>query len=93
MTVTVAKACLFTPSAFVHVRVKKLSVFNVSLTTVPFVDRDPLHAPDATQLTASEDDQVSVVEFPAITESGFAVMLTVGIGAGGGVVTVTVVDA
>jgi len=53
----------------------------VAVTLVePEVAWVPLHAPDAVQLVASVDDQVSVLLAPAATVAGLALMDTVGAG-------------
>ena len=45
---------------------------------LPEVAFAPNHAPEAEQLVALLDDQVSVVEPPLVTDDGFAVRLSVG---------------
>jgi hypothetical protein len=60
----------------------------------PLVALVPDHAPDAVQVSALVDDQVSVEDPPLATEVGFAASDTVGAGGGGGVPeTATVAEA
>ena len=56
---------------------------------VPLLATAPVQAPDAKQLVALVDDQVSVAAPPGATLLGVAVSATVGVGGG---VTVTVTD-
>lgn len=49
--------------------------------SVPEVACVPLQAPDATQLAASAEDHVSVLEAPAVIDVGMAFRETVGVGA------------
>ncbi len=50
----------------------------------------PLQPPEAVQLLALVEDQVRVLDPPAMTEAGAALMLNVGGGGGGGVDDATV---
>jgi len=60
----------------------------------PLVALAPDHAPDAVQVSALVDDQVSVEDPPLATEVGFTASDTVGARGGGGVPeTVTVAEA
>jgi hypothetical protein len=77
-----------TPPAPVHCRVKVAAALSAALSSLPDVPLFPAHDPDAAQLVAFVDDQVSVVCPPAVTEVGLAVRLIVG----GGVVLVLVRD-
>jgi hypothetical protein len=61
---------------------------------LPEVARAPDHAPEAEQVVAFIDDQVSVDAPPLATDVGFAVSNTVGTGGGGGEPdTVTIAEA
>ena len=83
---TVALATTSPPGP-VHVSVKLALPTAASVTvSVPLADFAPFHAPLAVQPVASVDDQVSVVEFPAITVDEADVSTAVG----GGTLTVTV---
>jgi hypothetical protein len=89
--VTLADA-LAVPPAPVQTMAKVLELVNTPLDSLPEVALLPDQAPEAVQELASVDDQLRVEEPPLTTELGFAVSDTVGSG-GGGVLTVTVVDA
>jgi hypothetical protein len=62
--------------------VKVVSPLRSPVDAVPEVDCEPDQPPLATQLVAFAEDQVSVEALPALTVDGFALMLTVGAGAG-----------
>jgi hypothetical protein len=47
----------------------------------PFTDLEPNQLPDAVQLVAFVDDQVSVADWPTVIVVGFAEIVTVGTGA------------
>ena len=91
VTVTLADALAVPPSP-VQTMAKVLELVNTPLDWLPEVALMPSHAPEAVQELASVDDQVRMEESPLTTEVGFAVSDTVGSG-GGGVLTVTVVEA
>jgi hypothetical protein len=58
----------------------------------PLTGLVPLHPPDAAQLVALAEVQVSVEDWPAVIDVGVAVRVTVGVGVDA-VVTVTLADA
>ena len=77
-----------------HVSENVLVLVRAPVDWEPLVALAPDHAPEAVQLVASVEDQVSVEAPPLVTEVGLAVSDTVGTGGGGGApVTVTVADA
>ena len=69
---------------------KVLVVVSAPVDSLPEVGLAPDQPPEAAQLVASVDDQVSVDALPEVTVVGLALSVTVGAGVGG--VTVTVVD-
>jgi hypothetical protein len=87
VTVTVAD-CASVPPAPVQLSEKVLVAVNAPVDCVPLVASAPVHAPEAVQVSALVDDQVSVELVPFATVCGLAVIVSVG--AGG--VTVTVAD-
>jgi hypothetical protein len=91
VTVTLADALALPPGP-VQTMAKEPELVNAPLDSLPEVALPPDQAPDAVQELASVDDQLRVEDPPLTTKVGFAVSDTVGI-AGGGVLTVTVVDA
>lgn len=91
-TVTTASA-LPVPPVPLHANAKVFrAAVSAPVLAVPDVPRVPLHAPDAVQLVAFADDQVSVELPPLETLVGVAAMLTVG-AAAAACVTVTTVEA
>lgn len=87
--VTVAD-CVALPPVPVQAKVNVLPLVNAPLLDEPDIALLPDQAPVAVQLVALLDDQVSVVDPPAITDAGDALILTVG--AGVVPLTFTVVD-
>jgi hypothetical protein len=87
-TVTVAD-CEALPPAPVQLSVNAPVVVNTPVDCEPLIALAPDHAPEAVQLSALADDQVSVEPAPLAIVTGLAVIVTVG---GRGAVTVTVVD-
>lgn len=61
-----------------QVRVKLVADDSAGVVSVPEVPLVPVHPPDAVQEVALVDAHVRVVVFPATTDVGFAVMVTVG---------------
>jgi hypothetical protein len=59
-----------------------LVTFKALSNSAPAVARKPDHAPDAAQLVASVENQVSVVAEPEVMVLGLAEMFTVGSGDG-----------
>jgi hypothetical protein len=90
-TVTVAD-CEALPPVPVQLRVKVLVIVSAPVDSEPPVALAPDHAPEAVQLVASVDDQVSVELAPLATVCGLAVIVTVGGVGGGAAVTVTLAD-
>ena len=90
--VTVTVTLLFAdPLAPVQANVNELlAAVSGPVLSVPVVAFEPVQSPDAVQLVALLDDQVSVELAPLVTFTGSAVNVTVG--AAGGVVTVTVTE-
>lgn len=66
------------PPVPVQIRVKVLSLVSAPMVSDPEVPLLPDQAPDAEQLLALEDDQLTVVEPPDCTEVGLALNVTVG---------------
>jgi hypothetical protein len=64
-----------------------------ALVSLPLVFFEPDQLSDAVQPAALVDDHVNVVEPPLATLVGFAVMVTVGCGVGGAIVTFAVAAA
>jgi hypothetical protein len=87
-TVTVAD-CETLPPAPVQPSVNVPVVVNTPVDCEPLVAFAPDHAPEAVQLSALVDDQLSVEAAPLAIVAGLAVIVTVG---GRGAVTVTVAD-
>ncbi len=84
VTVTVVLAAAgVVPLAPEQVNVNILVALNAAVTTLPPVDCAPLHAPDAVQVVALVEDQVSVEVPPVVTLVGLALSETVGAEAGG----------
>jgi hypothetical protein len=86
-TVTVAD-CTAEPPVPVQVRVNFVVAVRAGVLWEPVVASEPLQPPDAVQVVALVDDQVSTEVAPFFTVVGLAVMVT----AGAGVVTDTVAD-
>ncbi len=78
------------PPVPVHVRMKVAAAVYTAVVCVPEVALLLLHAPEAVQLAALLDDQLSVDMAPLVTVDGLALSDTVG--AGAVVPTVTVVS-
>jgi hypothetical protein len=91
-TVTVTDCDADTPPAAEHVNVKVDVVVRPGRASLPLSAFVPLHAPDALQVTAFVEVQVSVVLPPLATVVGFALSVTAGDGGAAGGVTVTVTD-
>lgn len=70
-TVTVARALALPPEP-VQVRENVLELVNVLLSSLPEIAWSPDHAPEATQVAASVEVQVSAEDSPLATEVGFA---------------------
>ncbi len=70
----VTELALDAPAPLLHVRLYVAVPTVVGVTVcVPLVANAPLQLPDAAQLVAFVDDQVSVVELPATTDVAAAV--------------------
>jgi hypothetical protein len=80
------------PPVPVQASVKVLMLESGPVDCEPLIALEPDQAPEAVQLDASADDQLSIEACPSVTEVGFALNVTVGAG-GGAAVTVTVVFA
>jgi hypothetical protein len=80
LTVTFAETGVELPPAPVQVSVNVEAARRLLTTSLPLVVRDPAQAPVAVQAVASVDDQVTVVDPPAVTGFGLAVTVTVGAG-------------
>jgi hypothetical protein len=91
LTVTVAD-CEALPPLPVQLSVKALVLVRAPVDSEPLVALAPDHAPDAVQLSALVDDQVSVALAPLARVCGLAEIVTVGGVGGGAAVTVTVAD-
>ena len=87
LTVTIA-LCDAEPPLPLQVRVNLVEAVRVAVACDPSVPCAPLHPPDAVQVEALLDDQLSVDFAPLFTALGLALRLTVG----GEAVTVTVAD-
>ena len=84
--------CGVVPPPPVQLSVNVLVAVKVPVVCVPLVALAPVHAPEAVQLVAFVEDQVSVEVPPLVMVCGLAEIVTVG--AGGGVtVTVTACEA
>ena len=90
-TVTVAD-CWVVPPAPVQESCKFGLVVSAAVLLVPLVATVPLQAPEAVQVVALVDDQVSVELDPLLMLVGLALKLTVGAGVTDAPVTVTVAD-
>lgn len=77
------------PPAPVHIREYVVFAVNVPVDCVPDVAFAPVQPFEAVQLVAFVEDQVSIELEPEVTEVGFAVSVTVGIGAVDDTSTVT----
>jgi hypothetical protein len=77
------------PPAPVHIREYVVLAVNVPVDCVPDVAFAPVQPFEAVQLVAFVEDQVSIELAPEATEVGFAVSVTVGIGAVAETSTVT----
>src|SRR5689334_12576900 len=86
VTVTIAD-CEALPPMPVEVNVNVPLLVRTPVDWVPLVALAPDHAPEAVQLLASVEDQLSVELAPAASICGFAPIVTVGAGT-----TVTVAD-
>jgi hypothetical protein len=87
VTMTEAEPCDVPPLP-VQLSAKVVVVFSAPVEAVPLVAFDPLQPPEAVQLVALVEDQVSVEEAPELTVPGLAVIDTLG----GGGMTVTVAE-
>jgi hypothetical protein len=81
MIVTLAVAAIVPPEP-VQASVYVAAAVMIAGVSVPLIARPPDHPPDAVQLEALVEDQVSVVAVPLITLVGVAARLTVGAGVG-----------
>lgn len=68
------------PPTPLQLSVKAVALLIPAIASVPLMPRVPVQPPEATQLVASVDDQVSVVPPPLVTLLGVAVSVTVGAG-------------
>ena len=76
------------PLAPLQVRVNVVVALSAPVLALPVVGSLPDHPPEAVQLVAFVDDQLSVAEPPLLTVVGLALRLTVGL-AGADTLTVT----
>ena len=90
VTVIVALPTGLVPPAPVHCRLYVAVAVRLVRFSEPDVAREPLHAPEAVQLVAFVEDQVSCELPPLATVVGFALIVAVGAGGGGAPLTVTV---
>jgi hypothetical protein len=77
------------PLAPVHVSVKVVVLLSGPVLALPLVGSFPDHPPEAVQLIALVEDQLSVEAPPPLTDPGVACRLTVGLA---GAFTLTVAD-
>jgi hypothetical protein len=77
------------PLAPLQVRVKVVVALSAPVLALPLVGSLPDHPPEALQLVALLEDQLSVAAAPALTVPGFTLRLTVGFT---GAETLTVTD-